>query len=438
VWMASVAKRFMYGEAASYARGLLCARVRSIESRISGFYDVLDDELRARNVVHHAFVDVGARYGFREIRTTSVDLRERYLRATDVASSKIFEVRRPKEGSVYALQSDLGMSMSRFVADLGGAAPLKFVQVAGMFRDRPAKTHHFRREFEQALVGVWGIPDASADAEVIAATVTALASIPEVRLAHVLVSNHGFFECLAPGLASAVRFDDRGIDVLADCDLEPADRHVLSELFALNDVSIPAFREYAARFSDRRLRRESEIVEQLISALQLRSMTIPVRFSLSNLSGTGHYSGLTFSVYVLIGANNALLGVSDGGRIDALCTRLTGARIPATCLGTGVTVLAQLLDIGADRRPAVVLFEDADGSPVPIAIADCLRDADVDVSLLGLPHSRWRTVLRSPFYHGSTFILHDARGTEVRGDCVANKSYVTHMLTTAGYAVRGE
>ncbi len=411
--------------------------MRSIESRISGFYDVLDGELRARNLLHRAFVDVGARYGFREIRTTSVDLRERYLRATDVASSKIFEVRRPKEGSVYALQSDLGMSMSRFVADLGGEAPLKFVQVAGMFRDRPARSRHFRREFEQALVGVWGVPDASADADVIAATVTALASIPAVRIAHVLVSNHGFFECLAPGLASAVRFDDRGIDVLADCDLKPADRLVLSELFERDDVSVSTFREYAARFSDGRLCRESEIVEQLISALQLWSVTIPARFSLSNLSGTGHYSGLTFSVYVRVGADDTLLGASDGGRIDTLCTRLTGASIPATCLGTGVTVLAQLLDVGAERRPAVVLFEDVHGGGVPVTMAHCLRGADVDVSLLGLPRSRWRMVLRSPFYRDSTFVLHDARGTEVRGDHVANKSYVAHLLTTAGYAVRG-
>lgn len=410
--------------------------MRSIESRISGFFDVLDDELRARNLLACTFVDVGMRFGFREIRTTSVELRERYLRATDVASSKIFEVRRPKEGSVYALQADLAMSMSRFIADLGGEAPLKFVQVGSMFRDRPPRARHFRREFEQALLGVWGVPDVSADADVIAATVEALALVPAVRPSHVLVSNHGFFECLSPGLASAVRFDERGLDVLADCELDPADRLVLSELFAHEDISVSTFREYVDRFSDQRLCREAELVEELISALESWSVTVPVRFSLSNLSGTGHYSGLTFSVHVRVGADDAVVAISDGGRIDTLCTRLTGASIPATCLGTGVTVLAQLLEVGAERRSAVVLCDDADGGAVPVAMADQLRDADVDVSFLKLPRPRWRMVLRSQFYRDCMFVLHDARGTEVRGDHAADKRYIAQLLTTAGYAVR--
>ena len=77
--------------------------MKSRETKIPQFYDVLDDEIFKVRNIYKKVLDEAKRNGFLEIETSAIELKDRYINATEVHFSKIFEVKRPKQGSQFAL-----------------------------------------------------------------------------------------------------------------------------------------------------------------------------------------------------------------------------------------------------------------------------------------------------------------------------------------------
>jgi len=407
--------------------------MKRIESRVPRFYDVLDEELENLSFLRALFSDLAREYGYTEMRTTLVELRERYLAATKVHSSRIFEVRRAKEGSRFALQADLAMSMSRFVADLPSAAPLKLAQFGLLYRDRQPDLPGYRREFEMAVLGAWGVTSPHADAELIAAGHRYLERVPGVSPKTVQITNHAIFERVAPGLTERVRFGDAGIAALADePDVSPQDRAVLTDLFEAGRVPLSELDRARAACTHPGVRAEMAAAAAVAELTALRAPGADLCFSLADLKGTGHYSGLNYQIYALVGPVPEPLMVGDGGRIDHLCRLLNRRDIPAVCMGLGVGVLGALMNPQPRNQRVVILVDadrDAEQAQWALWAQRMLAATGFACSVMPLARRSWATVLRSEFYADEIFVLcEQASAVSVRGGPREARARVDKLL----------
>jgi histidyl-tRNA synthetase len=407
--------------------------MKSRESKIPRFYDILEPELENTKFLHQLFVDLSHQFGFSEMRTTVMELRERYLKATDVHYSKIFEVHRVKEKTRYALQADLAISMSRFVADLPNRTPLKLIQMGQIYRDRPAQEPGFRREFQQILLGVWGIESLYVDAEIIAITYRGLKLIKDIEIPFIQISNFGIFNCLKENLATKIRFNGIDHKMFHDVGICSSDLYMLHKLFYLGCIPITEVEQLADQITDQRLKYQFKKVTDLNRYLKLLLPTgTKVYFSLADINGTGHYSGLNYQVFIQEKkkAKQPPFVIADGGRIDDLCTRLNNVDIQGVCMGIGVTVLAQIIEEVTQYNRVVILFdEDAAVSYAKIKkIKERLSDEDVFCSVLPLKRKKWGQLFRSSFYKNYVFVLVEPEKIEVRSDNTVLKQQVLKQI----------
>ncbi|WP_189939338.1 ATP phosphoribosyltransferase regulatory subunit, partial [Streptomyces sulfonofaciens] len=395
------------------------------------FFDVLDDESRVLRQLGARFISSAEAFGFREVRTASVEVRDRYLAATSVHPSRIFEVHRPKEGSRFVLQADLAMGMSRFIADLPSAPPLKLAQVSSLFRDRQPDRPGHRRQFEMAVLGTWGLRDPYADAEILAAAHDMLENVPGLAVTSVQFGNPQVFARLAPGLAQDIRFTGQDIGtLLAATSLDPGDRELLTDLYTRGRIPLDEFRAQSAGFEDPRVREEVAVLLATACATARALPDTDLHICLSELHGTGHYSGVTYQVFITAPDRLEPFSIADGGRIDQLCKALGGPDVPAACLGVGLTVLAGLLPPQVQERKVVLLFDDAD-APYGVAgdIRARLRETGVHSTMMPLPRRKWPTVLKSQFYADHGFVLIEADRVTIRHADLDERQALTELLT---------
>ncbi|WP_330460384.1 ATP phosphoribosyltransferase regulatory subunit [Streptomyces sp. NBC_00820] len=407
--------------------------MKSIQSRIPHFYDILDEELDNSRFIEDLFTEVARVHGFTRMRTTSMELRERYVAATQVHASRIFEVHRVKEGSRYALQADLAMSMSRFVADLPSPPPLKLAQAATLHRDRQPNLPGYRREFQQLLFGAWGLRSAYADAEIIAVSHQVLERIPGIEPVFVQLADHNVLDSVRPGLTQAVRFDERGPkEVLAEvAELSPADRRLLLTLFEPERMPVEEFVRQAAQAEHPGIQKEAAAVEEVWARLRPMLPGAELTFTLSQIHGTGHYSGMNYQIFATARAVPEPFLIGDGGRIDQLCELMNHNPVPAVCMGLGLTVLAQLMT-PVPREPRVAILADLDRNPADTAAAEKIRsrlaERGMYPAVLPLPRRKWTSVLRSEHYCDYGFVLVEGDRVSVRHRSPQQREFIEQGL----------
>ncbi|HGN4880842.1 TPA: hypothetical protein ACKR2O_000156 [Streptococcus pyogenes] len=54
------------------------------ESKLTGFYDVFEEEVEKINHIHNVFVEESEKFGFQQMKIAMVEHRKKYLDATDV------------------------------------------------------------------------------------------------------------------------------------------------------------------------------------------------------------------------------------------------------------------------------------------------------------------------------------------------------------------
>ncbi|MFF5727177.1 ATP phosphoribosyltransferase regulatory subunit [[Kitasatospora] papulosa] len=407
--------------------------MKSVESKIPHFYDVLDEELERSSHIEELFWAAAREHGFTRMRTTAMELRDRYLSATQVSPSRIFEVRRVKEGSRYALQADLAMSMSRFVADLPSAPPLKLAQISTLYRDRQPNLPGYRREFQQALLGTWGVRSPHADAELIALGHRILQEIPGIRAEYIQLANHNLFNAIRPGLAERVRFDGLGIgEVLAGVEeLSSGDRRLLAALFAEERMPVDAFVRACTDAEHPGLRDEVRTVARVAQWLEPMLPGTEVSFSLSHIHGTGHYSGMNYQIFATAPAAPVPFLIGDGGRIDQLCRLMNRNDLPAVCMGLGLTVLAQLMaPLPRAQRIAILadVEEQKTAAERAAEIRGLLASHGMHCAVLPLPRRKWASVMRNEQYDEHAFVLIDGARTSVRHRSEEGRVLIDNLL----------
>ena len=402
--------------------------MKSRETKIPQFYDVLDEEIsRVRNI-YQTILDVAKKNGFLEIETSAIELKDRYINATGVHFSKIFEVKRPKQGNEFALQADLAMSMSRFIADLPTDVPiLKLIQLGKMYRDRIPNIVGYRREFKQVLLGVWGEESLFADAEVIYLTWLGMKSISKSKILYIEISNQNIFNIINDGLAEKVRFE--GISVIESEMLDEKDKELISIAFEKEVLTFLEIETIFNRISDEKIKKE---LEKMISVYQFikeqYKIDDEIYFSISNLEGTGHYSGLHYRIYLEIDGKKYLIG--DGGRIDFLCSKFNSNKnIPAVCMGIGIQILAQTT-LCTPKEQIVILINEKNIKGSWELIQKIRNDfSEFAVSVISKEPEKKRKFFKNEFYQNCTFILVYEKNIEVRSN---NKELKEKILQELG------
>lgn len=392
---------------------LFCWRVivNSLESKIKGFYDVLGVEIDNLNVLHNIFINEAKECGFQEVKTSMIELRERYLNTTLVHPSKIFEVHRVKEKSRYALQSDLAMSMSRFVADLPSKPILKLIQDGTMFRDRPANLPGFRKSFNQVLLGGWGTPSFWVDAEIISITWRGIEKIDGVKNQFIQISNKNIFDVIKSDLSREIRFSKKGIDLLKFENISQNDRRWLTTIFNRERVTIQEAKQIFELIEHPQVRYEFNKVVQLNNYLNFLIPNSKILFSLSNLSGTGHYSSLNYKVFISEEQSENIFDVADGGRIDDMTYRVNGSQVPGVCMGIGNTVLAQIMKKEKGEKKLTILVDDKYfENNYKIVCSTVKKFQNYKCNILPISGKKNGKILKSEFYDTSDFIIIDSNG----------------------------
>lgn len=401
--------------------------MKSKKTKIPQFYDVFDEEIGIIRRNYEYLLEEAKQMGFMEIETSSIELRERYINATGVHFSKIFEVRRPKQGNQFALQADLAMSMSRFVADLPTVVPaLKLIQLGKMYRDRINTLPGYRREFKQILLGEWGVESLYSDAEIIFLTYKMLKNIPNSKISYIEISNANVFNSISEGLAERIRFN--GIEVLNNEKISEQDKEIIKKEFTKEQISFSELELLENKLHNMKVREELQKAKEIkIFLTDFFKVSDEIFFSLKNLEGTGHYSGLHYRIYLDIAGDNYLIG--DGGRIDTLCNKFNSSKnIPAVCMGIGVQVLAQLISDIPKKK--ITILVDSKLIKEKWSIIDRIREELIDYSISVIPKSpsNKKKFFKSEFYQDNTFILLEEDSFEVRSNDKEVKEYIVYKI----------
>jgi len=365
-----------------------------------GTRDFYPDAYRFREWLFGHFHAVARSFGFEGFDAPVLEHEELFTRKAGeeiVGQLYNFEL----HGRRYALRGELTPSLARMVmARAGGLRlPLRWYAIAQCWRYE-RMTRGRRREHYQWNMDVWGEPDVSAEAELIAAVfalvdrlglapgvvrvgVNSRALLEETLRAGVLRDRP---EAFPPLCVVIDKLDRIGADAVLEQLTDPKGPIRLAAVDARQVVDWLATRDVEAAAgglpADSPARGE---LLRLFELLDAYGVADRVEFDGSIVRGLAYYTGVVFEAF---DAGRKLRAICGGGRYDRLLESLGGPSIPAVGFGFGDAVIEALLeDEGVrpecPRELDAVVFPFGDAErPAAIALARRLRTAGQSVELV--------------------------------------------------------
>ena len=345
---------------------------------IRGTRDILPGEIERWQHAEHVIRDVCARYGYREIRTPVIEREELFAKgtgeSTDIVQKEMY-VFEDRGGERVTLRPEATPSMVRAYVEhaLEQALPtVKLFSFGPMFRyERPQKGRY--RQFHQLDVEVFGVSDATVDAEVIEMAV-ALVRALGIDGTELVINSVGCREC-RPGFGRALlgALGDRKPELCGDC-RRRAETNPLRifdcKVRACQPIvdALPHSTDYLC---------EGCAAHFAAVTRQMKELGLDYRISHRLVRGLDYYARTTFEVLgSALGAQNALLG---GGRYDGLVRQLGGPDRAGIGFAAGLErlVLAMPEGPGAAAPDVFVVALGEVARPAAHLLARDLRHAGV-------------------------------------------------------------
>lgn len=406
--------------------------MKSYPTEIKQFYDIGNYEKEVIDDLYNIILLEVKRHGFLQIETSMVEEKKKYLAATKVDSSKIFDVKRTKESTSYALKADIAMSISRFVANLPQQEKLlKFIEISNIFRDRVSNIPGYRRQFKQILIGEWGSNSPYTDAEIIFLAYNALKKFENenFKVSFLEISNLNIFDSIQKGLSKKIR-DNGIIEIESILNLDKNDKMVIKELFKDDRISYQNLEKNLKKIHNNNIiieiNKMTEIRKNIINFFEIEEENI--FFSLHNVQGTGHYSGLHYRIYCKFKDQDKEIEhlIVDGGRIDNLSNKFNPQRnIPGTCLGIGVSILSQFFKKKRNNKKIALLINQ-DKIEQNYKKIQKIKEkfSEYAISLIPDGIKNKKKLLKSQFYYDYNFILFHENEIEVRSNDLKLKNEI--------------
>ena len=311
-----------------------------------GTKDILPSEISLWHFMEEKALEVFSNAGYKEIRTPIFEATELFARSvgdtTDIVNKEMYTFEKSERSLTLRPENTAGVVRSFIENGMHRlSAPVKLWYKGPMFRyERPQAGR--QRQFHQVGMEMFGIKDATADAEAIAIAVRFLNALGLNDL-DVEINSLGCPECREV-------FKNKLKDVI---------RPYLSELcedcqtrfeknpLRLLDCKVDSCKEIYAKPEIQKIIQSEFICEECSTHFNnLKSYldTLGIRYSVNKLlvRGLDYYNRTVFEIKSNnLGSQNAVCG---GGRYDSLVRNLGGQDTPAVGFAMGMERLYSLLE----------------------------------------------------------------------------------------------
>jgi histidyl-tRNA synthetase len=349
-----------------------------------GTRDFYPDDLRLRTWLFERFRGTALAFGFEEVDAPVVEHAELYLRkAGEEIVDQLYHFH--LHDRHLALRPELTPSLARMVIARQGALrlPLRWFAIPQCWRYE-RMTRGRRREHYQWNMDVWGEPDVSAEAELIAAVFHALDALGlapgdvKMRLNHRALLEESLRagvlaqrpEAFAPLCVIVDKLPKIGRDAVIEQLTDAAGAVQLARSDAEAAVALLEAKglDDAARLAGTQSPALAQL-RRLFELLGAYGVADRVAFDASVVRGLAYYTGVVFEAFDAAGSLRAVCG---GGRYDRLLETLGGRPLPAVGFGFGDAVIMELL---AERGKLPQLARSLDAVVFPLGEEE--RDAAV-------------------------------------------------------------
>ena len=352
--------------------------------RCKGFRDLSPEEMERFRFVEQSFRDCCLGWGFREVRTPTLEYFHLFTSAGTLTPGML--------SKVYSFLDWDGWSGQRVVLRPDGTIPVARFYIDNMADRRLARlfyvTNIFRfeeageeaRERWQGGVELIGVSSPVADLELIVMSLSVLArlGIKDVRLC---LSHAGLIRSLLSGLKLSPREQARVFDQILDGDTEALARiksekpklgKALTSLLDLKGKSSSILRDAKALFNHHFPELEPHIDNLISVVAPLEALGYPFWIDIASGRGFEYYTGVIFQLFV------AEDKVGGGGRYDALIPLMGGGDIPASGFALYFDHLVDLVApswLLKPLAPRVLIKSESAGLGQGLDIASRLREA---------------------------------------------------------------
>jgi histidyl-tRNA synthetase len=318
-----------------------------------GMRDFYPEEMRTRKWLFSCWRESAMRYGFEEYNSSVLEQEELFiLKSGDEIVDQLFNFT-DKGGRRMALRPEMTPTFARMIAAKGGALakPVKWFSIAQCFRyERMSRGR--KREHYQWNLDVVGVPEVTAEAELLAAALDALERMGlSERDLVVRISHRGLLGAVLEGLAVPEGRRSEVFGVIDKRGKEPdgalwkrleglgMPQTAIRTLFAmLDEKALDGFREL---LEEKGLSTESvEDLRTLFDYLEDYGILGFCEFSPSIVRGLPYYTGIVFECFDREGRFRAVFG---GGRYDNLLELFGAGALPSAGLGFGDVVIQEIL-----------------------------------------------------------------------------------------------
>ena len=321
---------------------------------LPGFRDFYPAEFAERSHIFAAWREVARRFAFAEYDGPPLETLELYTKKSgDEIVGQLYNFTDKGDRQV-ALRPEMTPTVARMVAARANALrkPVRWFSVPQLFRYERQQKGRLREHF-QLNVDIFGEPDVSADAELLAVAIEIMrmlglgpdavrARVSDRRLLNALLIASGIGEAQLPAAYAVIDKIERtpanvsheklvagGIDAtIATSLIELVSKtRSIDELRTAfpNDAGVA---EHLTRF------------DQYFATLDSLGVKEYVDLDLRIVRGLAYYTGIVFELFDATGEFRAICG---GGRYDNLLQALGGVDMPALGFGMGDVVLGELL-----------------------------------------------------------------------------------------------
>ncbi|KAM7464189.1 hypothetical protein LguiA_032310 [Lonicera macranthoides] len=360
-----------------------------------GTRDFLPEDMRLRSWLFHNFREVSQLYGFEEIDFPVLESEALFIRKAGEEIRDQLYCFEDRGNRRVALRPELTPSLARLVIQKGKSLslPIKWFAIGQCWRYE-RMTRGRRREHYQWNMDIIGVPEVTAEAELLSSIVTFFKRIgitasdvgfkissrkvlQEVLRGYSIPENLFGKVCIIIDKMEKISIDEMKKELRS---VELSEEVIENLLQVLSVKSLTKLEE--------KLGGGGEAVgdlKQLFSLAEKYGLSEWIQFDASIVRGLAYYTGIVFEGFDRAGKLRAICG---GGRYNQLLSTFGGDDIPACGFGFGDAVIVELLkDKGllpelSPQVENIVCSLDRDLQGAAAAVATILREKGQSVDLV--------------------------------------------------------
>ncbi len=293
---------------------------------LKGFRDFLPPEAIKRQTVISTFRRVFEQYGFDPLETPALEYAETLLGKYGNEADKLLYLFKDNGGRDVGMRYDQTVPLSRVVAQYPDLpTPFKRYQIQPVWRAENTQRGRFR-EFIQCDIDTVGIDTPLADAEIIAAALSATRALG-ITDAVMIINDRTVFDTLGLSKTEIIILDK--LDKIGR-------EEVIKQLVASGRTNAEELYNSLERIPP------TERITQIIQALEDLGIdtTTSIRFDAFLARGLDYY---TSTIYELKSPSYPAGSIAGGGRYDKLIGQFSGNYQPAVGLAFGFDRLVEYL-----------------------------------------------------------------------------------------------